>query len=78
MLEHGIEIPQPILMKSVLLERTKITSIKKHYITYELASEKGSPGITLTSLPHCLNATEMVWHQMKSNISLLILDQECL
>ena len=87
MLEHGIEIPQSTPIKAVLLERIKIANVKKRYITDEMALEKGHSILRLPPYHCCLNAIEMVWHQLKSNVRRQnvycdkpekVLDQGCL
>ena len=68
MLEHGIEIPQPTPIKAVLLERIKITNKKKRYVIDEMELEKGHRVLRLPLCLCCLNAIEMVWRQLKSNV----------
>ena len=68
MLEHGIDIPQPTLIKAVLQKRIRMVNIKKRYIIDKMALEKGGRVLRLPPYHCCLNAIEMVWHQLKSNI----------
>ena len=68
MSEHGIEIPQPTPIKAVVLERIKVANIKKRYIIDEMALKKGHKVLRLPPYHCCLNAIEMVCHQLKSNV----------
>ena len=67
MLNHDIEIPNPIPRKSVLLEKILIIfkNIEKQYVIDSMA-EKGSYSVLRLPLYHCiLSSIEMEWNQLK-------------
>ena len=51
-------------IKAGLPERIKIANITKHYIIDKMALEKGHRVLCLSPYHCCLNAIEMVWHQI--------------
>ena len=65
MINHGIEIPDPLPTKPVLLQKIRQANIFKKFVIDIMAKEAG---FSVLRLPPChcvLNLIEMVWNQLK-------------
>ena len=68
MKRNSITVPEPLPTKPVLLERIKMTNIQKKFAIDSTAFENGHLVLRLPPYHCCLNAIELVWHQLKSKV----------
>ena len=66
MKRNSITVPEPT--KPVLLELMKMTNIQKKFAIDSIAFENGHLVLKLPPYHCCLNAIELVWHQLKSKV----------
>ena len=60
--------PEPQPTKPVLLELTKMANIQKKFAIDSIAFENRHLVLRLPPYHCCLNAIELVWHQLKSKV----------
>ena len=68
MKRNSITIPEPLPTKPVLLELIKMANIQKKFAIDSIAFENGHLVVRLSPYHCCLNAIELVWHQLKSKV----------
>ena len=68
MKRNSITVPEPLPTKPVLLERIKMANIQKKFAIDSIAFENGHLVLRLLPYHCCLNAIELVWHQLKSKV----------
>ena len=68
MKRNSITVPEPLPSKPVLLELIKMANIQKKFAIDSIAFENGHLVLRLPPYHCCLNATELVWHQLKSKV----------
>ena len=66
MKHNSITVPEPLPTKPVLLGRIKMANIQKKFAIDSIAFENGHLVLRLPPYHCCLNAIELVWHQLKS------------
>ena len=60
MTKHHIEIPSPLPVKPMLLEKIREANIPKKYVIDEMATAAGYSPLHLSSYHCAVNPTEMV------------------
>ena len=68
MKRNSITVPEPLPTKPVLLELIKMANIQKKFAIDSIAFENGHLVLRLPPYHCCLNAIELVWHQLKSKV----------
>ena len=68
MKRNSITVPEPLPTKQVLLERIRMVNIQKKFAIDSIAFENGHLILRLPPYHCCLNAIELVWHQLKSKV----------
>ena len=65
---NKLVVPNPVQIKSVMLEQIKSANIKKRYAVVELAASYGHEVLRLPPYHCILNPIEMIWSQVKSYV----------
>ena len=68
MKHNSITVPEPLPTKPVILELIKMANIQKKFAIDSIAFENGHLVLRLPPYHCCLNAIELVWHQLKSKV----------
>ena len=68
MKRNSITVPEPLPTKPVVLERIKMANIQKKFAIDSIASENGHLVLRLPPYYCCLNAIELILHQLKSKV----------
>ena len=68
MKRNSITLPEPLPTIPVLLELIKMANIQKKFAIDSIAFENGHLVLRLPPYHCCLNAIELVWHQLKSKV----------
>ena len=68
MKSNSIIVPEPLPTNPVLLELIKMANIQKKFAIDSIVFENGHLVLRLPPYHCCLNAIELVWHQLKSKV----------